>query len=227
MSLQPIKLYWRNQVPNPSKVLVILEELGLPYKTEFVELEGLRQKPFTDINPNGKVPAIYDPNQDVTLWESGAIVQYLVETYDRDHKISYGTAPERLHLLQWSFFQASGQGPYFGQSAWFNLFHEKFYGDDLESPKIRYGNEVKRIAGMLDGVLAHRDWLVGDKCTYADLAFVMWNLQVPFFMAGRTGEHAWNPAEFPHFSRWQDAMMARDSVKRTVAVLQDKEVESL
>ena len=76
MSLKPIKLYWRSespsfvlafgpknsfsllldQVPNPSKVLVILEELGLPYKTEFVELEGLKHKPFTDINPNGKVP---------------------------------------------------------------------------------------------------------------------------------------------------------------------------
>lgn len=99
MSLKPIKLlYWRSeydelstsrdrngssvvantptdQVPNPSKVLIILEELNLPYESSWVELEGLKQKPYTDVNPNGRVPAIVDPNHNTTLWESGAIVQ--------------------------------------------------------------------------------------------------------------------------------------------------------
>lgn len=64
-----------DQVPNPSKVLIILEELNLPYETSWVELDGLKQKPYTDVNPNGRVPAIEDPNHGVTLWESGAIVQ--------------------------------------------------------------------------------------------------------------------------------------------------------
>lgn len=59
----------------------------------------------------------------------------------------------------------------------FNLFHEGAYGESPESAKVRYGNEVKRVADVLDDVLAKSEWLVGDKCTYADLAFTMWNMQ--------------------------------------------------
>ncbi|KAI1442634.1 glutathione S-transferase [Annulohypoxylon stygium] len=226
MNLKPIKLYWRNHVPNPSKVLIILEELNLPYETSWVELDGLKQKPYTDVNPNGRVPAIVDPNNDITLWESGAIIQYLIDTYDKDNKISYSIFPEKYLTQQWSFFQASGQGPYFGQAAWFNLFREGAYGESPESAKVRYGNEVKRVAGVLDGVLAKSTWLVGDKCTYADLTFTMWNAQVAFFMGGRTGEYAWNPDAFPHFTRWQNACLGRDSVRKVLSVLADQEVKS-
>lgn len=108
----------------------------------------------------------------------------------------------------------------------FNLFHEKVYGESPESAKVRYGNEVKRVAGVLDGVLATSEWLVGDKCTYADLAFTMWNAQVAFFMGGRGGEHAWDPDAFPHFVRWQNACLGRDSVKKVLSVLGDEEVKS-
>lgn len=108
----------------------------------------------------------------------------------------------------------------------FNLFHNAVYGDSPESAKIRYGNEIKRVAGVLDSVLAERDWLVGEKCTYADLAFVMWNTQIAFVMSSRTGEYAWNPDEYPNFTRWQNAMLARDSVKKVLSVLMDKEVKS-
>lgn len=108
----------------------------------------------------------------------------------------------------------------------FNLFHEKVYGDVPESAKIRYGAEVKRVAGVLDGVLAHSAWLVGSKCTYADLAFTMWNMQIAFFMGSRAGEHAWHPEEFPHFTRWQNACLSRDSVQKVLSVLNDQEVKS-
>ncbi|KAJ5938240.1 glutathione S-transferase [Penicillium verhagenii] len=225
-TLEPIKLYWRNQVPNPSKVLIILEELNLPYETVWVELDGLKQQPFIDVNPNGRVPAIIDPNTGLTLWESGAIVQYLIDTYDKDHKISFDSGPEKYQQVQWSYFQASGQGPYFGQAAWFNIFHEKVYGESPESAKVRYGQELKRVAGVLDTVLSKQEWLVGDKCTYADLAFVMWNMQIAFFMAGREGEYAWRPEEYPHFTRWQNAMLARPSLQRVISVLGDQEVKS-
>lgn len=226
MSLKPIKLYWRNQVPNPSKVLIVLEELNLPYESSWVELDGLKQKPYTDVNPNGRVPAIVDPNHNITLWESGAIVQYLIDTYDKDNKISYSSFPEKYLTQQWSYYQASGQGPYFGQAAWFNLFHEKVYGESPESAKVRYGAEVKRVVGVLDSVLAKSEWLVGNKCTYADLAFTMWNMQIAFFMGSRTGEHAWNSDEFPNFTRWQNACLSRDSVKKVLSVLSDQEVKS-
>ena len=63
------------------------------------------------VNPNGRLPAIKDPNTGITLWETGAIIEYLIETYDRDQKLSYGNKFPEYHLLkQWMYFQASGQG---------------------------------------------------------------------------------------------------------------------
>lgn len=108
----------------------------------------------------------------------------------------------------------------------FNIFHEGAYGESPESAKVRYGNEIKRVAGVLDGVLAKSTWLVGDKCTYADLAFTMWNTQIAFVMSSRTGEHAWDADAFPHFTRWQNACLSRDSVKKVLSVLGDQEVKS-
>ena len=129
-----------DQVPNPSKVLIILEELGLPYQSIWVEIEDLKKTPFKSINPNGRVPgtlqallryflvvlivatrftAIIDPNTNITLFESNAIVFYLISTYDKSHSLTYSSAPETFLLQQWLFFQASGQGPYYGQAAWY------------------------------------------------------------------------------------------------------------
>lgn len=82
-------------LPSPRKVEIILKELSVPYTTSVIEWGDLHIKPFTDITPNGRVPAIQDPNTGITLWESGAIIQYLVETYDKEGKISYTTFPER------------------------------------------------------------------------------------------------------------------------------------
>lgn len=69
----------------------------------------MKQEPFLSLNPNGRAPAIEDPNTGVTLWESGAIIEYLVETYDKEETISYTTSPERFLLKQWLHFQMSGQ----------------------------------------------------------------------------------------------------------------------
>lgn len=91
---------------------------------------------------------------------------------------------------------------------------------------MRYGAEIKRVAGVLDTVLSKQEWLFGDRCTYADLCFVMWNFQVPFHMASRTGEHAWQPEEIPHFTRWQNAMMSWPSVQKVLRVLNETEVKS-
>lgn len=82
------------------------------------------------------------------------------------------------------------------------------------------------MAGVLDSVLAKSEWLVGDKCTYADLAFTMWNMQVAYFMGSRTGEHAWDPNAFPDYTRWQNACLSRESVKKVLSVLGDEEVKS-
>ena len=70
----------------------------------------LKQDPFESINPNGRVPAIEDPNTDLKLWESGAIIEYLLDTYDKDHKLSYTQGKEKYEQLCWLHLQTSGQG---------------------------------------------------------------------------------------------------------------------
>lgn len=72
----------------------------------------------------------------------------------------------------------------------------------------------------------NQNGLLGEKCAYADLAFTMWNMQIAFFMGSRTGEHAWNPDKFPHFTKWQNACLSRDSVKKVLSVLREQEVQS-
>ncbi|RDL34573.1 Uncharacterized protein BP5553_07701 [Venustampulla echinocandica] len=216
--MQPITLYWRPQVPNPSKIVIIFEELGIPYVGKFIEHADLKQPAFEAINPNGRVPAIHDPNTDLTLWESGAIVSYLIEKYDTEHKLSYVTEPEKYHVLQWQHYQSTGQGPYWGQAAWFQLFHQ----EPLESAKKRYVDEAIRIVKVLDKWLAGRDWLVGDKCTYADLAYVSWNAAIPLFMQGRS---EWNMDDYPNFKRWNEAMMGRASVMKALSMAKEEDVK--
>lgn len=117
-----------------------MEELGLKYETKFLDFaKDVKAKPFIDKNPNGRsvailllplicytqtdtlvisVPCIEDPNTGITIWESGAIILYLVDEYDTQSKISIKSKPEKYLLQQWLMFQVSGQGPYFGQAAW-------------------------------------------------------------------------------------------------------------
>lgn len=81
--------------------------------------------------------------------------------------------------------------------------------------------------GVLDRVLKGKEWLVGDKCTWADLAFVPWNLQIDFLMQGREGAEKWDKEAFPNFKKWQDRMLGRDGVKTAVGKTMDKEVNSV
>lgn len=66
---KPIHLYSHATGPNPWKVVIFLEELGLPYETEFLDFGVMKQEPYLSVNPNGRVPAIKDPNTGITLWE--------------------------------------------------------------------------------------------------------------------------------------------------------------
>jgi glutathione S-transferase len=119
----------------------------------------LKKDPYEKICVNGRVPAIEDPNTGITLWESGAIIEYLSETYDTNHSLSFASSLEKYLVKQWLYFQVSGQGPYFGQAAWF----AKFHSEQLESAKERYFDQVKRVFGVLDKALQGKQYLVGDK----------------------------------------------------------------
>lgn len=104
--------------PNPSKVAIILSELSLPYESHYIALHNIKNPSYLLLNPNGRLPTLIDPNNsDFKLWESGAIIEYLIAKYDNDHLISYesGSAQD-WECKQWLYFQVSGQGPYYGQA---------------------------------------------------------------------------------------------------------------
>lgn len=115
MSL-PLKLYG-GFGPNPAKVQVVLEELDIKYETESVGFADLKGPEYTKINPNGRLPALVDPNTGIAIWESGAIIEYLIEQYDKSQTLSFERgSKEYYEAKQYLHFQMSGQGPYYGQA---------------------------------------------------------------------------------------------------------------
>ncbi len=131
--------------------------------------------------------------------ESGAIISYVTEKYDPTRTISFEKFEDKMHMLQWLFFQASGQGsassllpevilqltgklsPYYGQASWFMLFAS----EKIQSAIVRYQKEIMRILGVLEGVLSKQRWLVGEKFSAADVAFITY---VPLIRLIETGQ---------------------------------------
>ncbi|KAK3293727.1 glutathione S-transferase [Chaetomium fimeti] len=218
-NLQPI-LLWGRRGPNPPKVTMMLEELNIPYTHIPIDFKDVKNPEYTAINPNGRLPAIRDPNNsDFTLWESGAIVEYLVERYDTDRKLSFAPGTSEAYLAkQWLFFQASGQGPYFGQATWFKMYHH----EKLPSAFERYAGEVKRVSGVLESYLGEvkqkgegggdGPWLVGGKLTFADISFVVWYC----WMEWSLEEEEFNLGEYPVVKEWLYKMKARESVDKVL-----------
>lgn len=216
--VQPLTLWSHTAGPNPWKVAFVLEELNIPYKTQLIEFPDMKQPPYEKININGRVPALEDPNTGITLWESGAILEYLVETYDKTNTISFapGTA-EYFHAKQWLHFQMSGQGPYFGQAMWFHRYHP----EQLESVKERYLKEMRRVTGVLNRSLEGREYLVAGKYSYADVAFLPWfnvafypwyNMAVPGVFADKIQVEE----EFPNVAAWLERIRARPAISKTL-----------
>ncbi|KAK8035709.1 hypothetical protein PG991_001782 [Apiospora marii] len=186
-----------------------MEELGIPYEVKSIKFDDVKKKPLIDVNPNGRVPAIEDPNTGLTLWESGAILTYLVEQYDTQHALTYTALADRHHLNQWLHFQMSGQGPYYGAAAWFvNLHPEK-----VPTAIDRYTKQARRVLDVLEGWLEDRDWLVGDKMTYADMAWAPWNDRVDTVL-GVPGPDKFDG--FPRVRAWHERMTARPAWKRSM-----------
>ena len=195
--LKPIKVWGKGGI-NPPKVAIVLEELGLPHELVPVPLSDVKKPAFVAINPNGRLPAIYDPNTDITLWESGAIVLYLIDKYDTTQKISFAPqTSESYQTQQWLFFQTSGQGPYYGQAAWFKKFHQEKLPSALE----RYVKETLRVTAVVEDHLTQQreklgeaaitasggPWLVGNKYTYADLSWLTWQVILPMVVTSEDG----------------------------------------
>jgi glutathione S-transferase len=106
-------------------------------------------------------------------------------------------------------FQMSGQGPYFGQANWFSYLHPK----RLPSAIARYQNEARRVLSVLDNILTDKEWLVGDKITYADLAFLPWNNLLDLIL-GVPKENMLDG--YPNVEKWHGRMAGRPSWKKCV-----------
>lgn len=153
------------------------------------------------------MPTIEDPNTGITLWESAAVIQYIIDKYDKDGKISYKSGDDYYKQLQWLAFQVSGQGPYFGQATWFQVFHPEKIPSAIE----RYQNEISRVNSVLDSHLQNHEWLVGDKITFADLSFVTWANIGAHMDGGKSKD------KYPAYDAWLKKLNERPSVKKAYA----------
>ncbi|HYC02574.1 MAG TPA: glutathione S-transferase N-terminal domain-containing protein [Azospirillaceae bacterium] len=210
-----IQLY-STPTPNGVKVSIALEELGLPYEPHFVDI-GANETwgpEFLSLNPNGKIPAIIDPDgpegAPVGLFESGAILLYLAE---KTGKLLPSAPTARIETIQWVFFQMASVGPMFGQLGFFH----KFAGREIEDkrPLNRYAGETKRLLSVLEGRLADRPWIMGDEYSIADIALMGWvrNL-IGFYDAG----HLVDYGALRNVPAWLERCLARPAVQRGLTI---------
>jgi glutathione S-transferase len=208
---QPIELhYW--PTPNGIKVSLALEEMGLPYRIFPVDIsQGEQFKPeFLKLSPNNRIPAILDPEgpdgQPISVFESGAILQYLARKSGR----FYGQSErERVEVEQWLFWQVGGLGPMGGQANHFRVYGPSYLKDQrmLAYGVNRYSNEMHRLWGVLDRRLADRDYLTGDY-SIADMACWPW-MRMP-------QNHGVDLGEFPNAKAWCARIAARPAAVKAV-----------
>jgi len=163
--------YW--PTPNGWKVSIMLEELGWPYKLNYVNIgKGDQFKPdFLKISPNNRMPAIIDPQgpdgEPVSVFESGAILQYLAR---KSGRFCGESERERIQVDEWLFWQMGGLGPMAGQAHHFRIYAQEQVPYAIE----RYTNEVNRLYGVLNKRLEGRSFIVDSGYTIADMASIGW-----------------------------------------------------
>jgi GSH-dependent disulfide-bond oxidoreductase len=206
-----LQLY-STSTPNGVKVSILLEELGLPYEPHAVNIgQNETWNPeFLSLNPNGKIPAIIDPDgpggKPLGLFESGAILIYLAE---KTGKFLPADPALRIETIQWVMFQMAAVGPMFGQLGFFFKFAGKDYED--KRPFERYRAESKRLLGVLETRLDGRTWIMGEDYTIADIALVGWVRNLVGFYGAR------EIVEFDsltHVPAWLERCLARPAVQR-------------
>ena len=206
-----LQLYSLN-TPNGVKVSIMLEETGLAYEAHFVDIsdDETWTPEFLSLNPNGKIPAILDPNgpdgKPLGLWESGAILIYLA---DKTGQFLPADPAKRYETIQWVMFQMTAIGPMFGQVGFFHKFAGKDYED--KRPRDRYVAEAKRLLGVLDARLNGRTWIMGDEYSIADIATLGWVRNLITFYEARdlVGFDG-----FSHVAAWLERGLARPAVQR-------------
>ena len=196
-----IKFYY-NLAPNPTKVALCLEEMGLPYELMPIDTrKGEQHTPqFLAINPNAKVPAIVDGDE--TVFDSNAILLYLAE------KTNKFLPAKRGEMLSWLMFVASGIGPYSGQAVHFR----NFAPEPKEYAVNRYTFEAQRHWGILEARLGKQKYMCGDAYSIIDMAVWGWSRLIPFVL----GQEA--PKQFPNLQRHMAEISARPAAVKALAL---------
>jgi GST-like protein len=198
--------------PNGVKVSIMLEETGLPYEVHLVDFNKDDQKTpeFLSLNPNGKIPAIIDPNgpggKPLPLFESGAILQYLAE---KTGQLLPADPTRRWQTIQWVHFQMGGIGPMFGQVGFFHKFAGKEIAD--KRPLERYIAESSRLLGVIETRLEGRQWIMDDDYTIADISMLGWVRNLIGFYGARDIV-AFD--ELKYVPAWLERGLARPAVQR-------------
>jgi GSH-dependent disulfide-bond oxidoreductase len=201
--------YW--PTPNGWKISIALEEMGLPYTLKPVNIgKGDQFHPeFLGISPNNRMPAIQDHapadgGAPVSLFESGAILIYLAEKTGR---FLPAELRPRAATLQWLMWQMGGLGPMAGQNGHFLLYAPEKVPYAIE----RYGKEVDRLYGVLEGQLARTQaHVAGAHYSIADMAILPW------IRTHKAQQVDLN--RFPNVQRWYGELMARPAVQRGLDV---------
>jgi len=176
----------------------------------------IRKSPeFVSLNPNGRIPAIIDPNgpdgKPIGLFESGAILVYLAE---KTGKLIPSDAARRYETLEWVFFQMAGVGPMFGQFGHFFKFAAEKVANN-SYPVERYRDEAKRLLGVLESRLQGREWIMDDEYTIADITTFPWVRGVDVFYGGR---EVLEFESFPSVMAWLDRALARPASQRGLSI---------
>ena len=205
-----IKLYTA-PTPNGHKISCLLEALQMDYEAILVNLsEGEQKKPnFLKISPNGRIPAIVDTENDLSIFESGAIMIYLA---DKAGKLIPQDTAGRYKVMEWLMFQMGGIGPMMGQA---NVFY-RYFPEKLQPAIDRYQNEGRRLFEVLDKQLNDNDWLAGDY-SIADIANWCW-----------VRTHKWSGVStdgLENLERWKNAMYEQPGMQAGIKV--PVKVESL
>jgi GST-like protein len=186
--------------PNGRKPLILLEELELSYQVVPVNLREHQQfsPEFLAIAPNNKIPAIRD--EELTLFESGAILTYLAEKYCR---FLAPQGPQRYRTLQWVYWQVGGLGPMLGQLGFFAK-------EGIALPKEHFTAEAERLLNVLDRALAGNPYVAGDHYTIADIACYPWTQAAASHLE-------LNLSGKPAVQRWLEQVGSRPAVERAMA----------
>ena len=193
--------YWTT--PNGHKITIFLEEADLPYTIHPINIsKGEQFDPeFLKIAPNNRIPAIVDNDAEtgepISVFESGAILQYLAE---KTGKFLPTSLPNRVEVLEWLNWQMGGLGPMLGQNHHFAIYAPEKIPYAIE----RYVKETARLYGVLNQQLADRDYIAGDY-SIADMACYPW-------ITGYEGQGQ-DLNDFEHLKRWFERMQARPAVQ--------------